>query len=467
MAEIFKAYDVRGVYERDLDEKDAYLIGYYFVKYLGLDELKVSHDCRLSSNSLCKFFIKGLLDASCRPIYQGLSSTPNFYYSLFEGVSSGVMITASHNSKEYNGFKFMNNLESFDSRNGLKEIEKLVLEDKDKRADNFLDIEKEIKGLSLVVFLQKEKVETSLKLNEYVNCLEDYYNMNLDGDEKKALENVKIGFDFSSGVSSLALVPFLKKIGLNCVFLNDQLDGNFLVHAPDPTKAGEFLEGKKDLGVDLFMVFDGDGDRVVFYDENSKQVLPDYPMALLIDYFSENSDKFVVDLRASRIISDICDEKKVKLDLLRVGRSFYQDFMRENDVMFGGELSGHLFFKDFKYLDNPDFAVIYMLKIIAREILNNGSFSFLKLVEKYKKYYKIPETNMVVDDATKVLDSLKDEYGEYLILKLDGYSFDCESFWFNVRKSNTEPKIRITFEGYEEVQTKEEFDKLIEFIKGV
>ena len=468
MSGIFKAYDVRGVYGSELTEKDAYMIAYYFVKFTGLRKLKVSFDARESSEVLCIYFMRGLIDARCEPFCQGVSSTPCFYYSLFDGVNSGVMITASHNSKEYNGFKFMLGLESFDSRNGLLDVEKLVCEDLDDLNSGYARVEEELKGVKLDDFIRQNGIDYSSKLNSYIAFLERYYKKILNSKERDVLRNLNLVFDFSSGVSSLALVPFFEKIGLDFVALNEKPDGSFPVHKPDPKEAKEYLKSRDDLKADCFMVFDGDGDRVLFYDEKRNQVLPDYPIALLIDYFITKGSHFVVDLRISRVVSDMCKDRGALLELLRVGRSFYQDFMKKNDCVFGAELSGHLFFRDFKYLDNPDFAVIHMLKIFAREILDKGEkFVFSKMLERYKKYYKLPEESLVVNDSSRVLEAIKKKYKKSLISEVDGYSFDAGEYWFNVRRSNTEPRMRVSFEGLHEKKTKDEFNNLIEFIKGV
>ncbi|MFW6009507.1 MAG: hypothetical protein ACOCP8_09615, partial [archaeon] len=146
----------------------------------------------------------------------------------------------------------------------------------------------------------------------------------------------------------------------------------------------------------------------------------------------------------------------------------YQDFMKANNCTFGAELSGHLFFKEFNYFDNPDIAIIYILKIIAQQILNNNkNFSITDLTKKYQKYYKLEEKNLIVNNASKTLEIIKNKYKDYLTLQIDGYSFDLNDFWFNIRKSNTEPKIRINFEGKNKENTIKEYNNLINFIKKI
>lgn len=467
---IFRAYDIRGIYPTEFSEKDAYLIGYYLVKYLNLTEVKIAHDLRLSFGSITKFFISGVLDAGCKPIYLGELSTPSFYYSLFDGVNSGVMITASHNPKEYNGIKIMNNLESFDSRNGMFELEKIILEDKDHKLSDFMQVKEDIQHLVLSDFLSDNNVEYDIVRSGYVNYLNDYYNIELNDDEKKVLEAISFSLDFSSGVSSLGVVPFLRNTNLKYNLLNDKPDGNFPIHSPDPLQAKNYIEGLNLKGNSFTCAFDGDGDRIVFYDEDNEFVLQDYIIAMFIDYYvSEGNKSFVCDLRESRVAFDIAKQNDVILKPLRVGRSFYQDFLKEHSCVFGAELSGHMFFHDFHNLDNPDIALIIMLKIVARELLNNkdNDFKFSNLINKYKKYKRIPETNLKVRDADEVLEQLKVKYSKNLSMEIDGYSFDLGNYWFNVRKSNTEPIIRINFEGKDKKETVVEFDNLIKFINSI
>lgn len=466
---IFRAYDIRGVYPEEISEKEAYLIGYYLVKFLKLKEIKVAHDLRLSFEAITKFFIQGVLDAKAKPIYLGGLSTPSFYYSLFEGLNSGVMITASHNPKEYNGIKVMHNLESFDSRNGMFDLEKLVIEDKDKKIEEFNQVKNDLDNQFLAEFLEENEIENYLILDKYSNYLKDYYDKILNDEEKSILENINFALDFSSGVSSLGVLPFLEKTKLKYIPLNEKPDGNFPVHSPDPLKAKEYIS-KLNLKNNLFTcAFDGDGDRIVFYDENNEFILQDYIIAMFIDYYvSEGSRSFVCDLRESRVAFDIAKENNVSLKPLRVGRSFYQDFLKEHSCVFGAELSGHMFFRDYHNLDNPDIALIIMLKIVAKELLlNKTNFKFSNLITKYQTYERVPETNLKVKDADNVLKELKKKYEKNISMEIDGYSFDLGDFWFNVRKSNTEPIIRINLEGKDKKKTQKEFNNLIEFINSI
>jgi len=462
---IFKAYDVRGIYNKDFTEKEAYFIGYYLVKYLNLNELKIAHDKRESYEVLTTYLIKGILDAGAKVDYLGLSSTPNFYYSLFNGVQSGVMVTASHNPKEYNGFKVMHNLESFDSRNGLYELEKLIKQDKDKRGFYYNRINEELTGKTLIQFLQENNLKYNSTLNEYSEFLVGKYNEILNEEEIKILSKLNFSLDFSSGVSSLANVKAMESLPFNINLINHIVDGTFPIHSPDPKKAKNFIKSQENLG-EFTAVFDGDGDRIIFYDENKDPILVDYTIAGYIDYFSKTHEgkNFVCDLRASKTISDF-NNNGLSVELIRVGRAFYKEYMDKHECRFGAELSGHLFFKEFHNLDNPDIALIHMLKIYAMNLIKNPKIKFSEIFDKYKNYYKIEEMNIKVSDADFTIEKLKEKFFKNIVSQIDGVSFNFNDYWFNIRKSNTEPIIRINFEGEKKEKTLRKYNELLEFIK--
>jgi len=468
---IFKSYDIRGIYSKELTEREAFLIGYYAAKVFDFKNILITHDGRLSYKQLTKFLILGFLEAGSKVIYGGFSSTPNTYYALSK-YKDGIIVTASHNPKEYNGFKIMRNLQGVDMSSGLKDLEKLVTDDNENLATRFeelkntffdCDLEEVIKE-----FVSQGKIETVNINKDYINYLISFFEDNFTYEEKEKLKNYEISIDFSSGMSSIAMKKFCIISGLNCTFYNDEINGNFPNHTPDPLKAGDFIKGIP-KNSDFFACFDGDGDRIIFYDENREMVFSDYIIAKFIEFIlkQQKGSKFAYDLRVSRNVKEIIENYNGIGYESRVGRSYVSSLMKEKDCYFGGELSGHLFFKEFNYLDNPDLAFIYMLKIMANELTTQNVFS--ELFSSYKKrYFKLKEFNLSISDKEEALSAIKGNFSKYLISDLDGYSFNLGNLWFNVRKSNTEPVLRFNIEGLKKDEVITFKGKLLELlgIKG-
>ncbi len=458
MKSIFKQYDVRGVYGQELTKKDAYMIGYYFVKKTNISKCKVSIDCRLSSKDLAKYMILGLKSAGCDVIYMGLNSTPVFYYSLFcDDLKTGIQITASHNPAEDNGFKFVFEGNSFDYESGLKKLEVDVHDDLYNALVKFDSMVKEYEDMDYESFILNKTIQKNY-LEDYVDFMSKFLDKIIDDASILALKKLNIGVDFSSGMSSVALKKIFEKKGLVFDYYNDVLDGRFPNHLPEPPKAHDFLLDLEDE-YDFFFAFDGDGDRIGVFDSKKELVLNDYIIALMIDYFSKEHKHFVCDLRASKVIFDIADKRGVKVDKLRVGRSFYQRHLTSFNCFFGAELSGHTFFKEFFNLDNPDMALFYLLKLIVLNI-NDLPNMFLK----YKIYYKIPEMNFSVENPDSKLAELKRNYISNLDSEMDGLSFKFSDCWFNLRKSNTENKIRLNIEGKDKASVERYLEKIKVFL---
>lgn len=449
---IFKAYDIRGIYKEELTKKHAYMIAYYTCKYFNFKEIKIAHDSRESYDELTKYFILGAQNFNTKILYQGMLSTPNFYYTLFEGCSDGVIITASHNPKEYNGFKIMKNLDGVNYETGIKEIEKMYIEDKDSISSKFEEIQTIYDKILLKEIVEELKENNNLVIEDYkksyLNFLEEFYNKTLTREEKETLKTKKIAFDFGNGMSSQAIKPFVEKILENTIFYNYNIDGTFPTHTPDPSKAKDFVSKTKE-NFDLLIAFDGDGDRMQIYDENKKYILPDFLITTLIDFFVKNGfgSSYCYDLRVSKRVEEIIEENNLKGVKVRVGRSYYTTLMKKEDIFFGAELSGHFFLKDFKYLDNPDMTFIYLLKVIASKIKETPISEYIQTL---KKYYRMEEFNLKVEDANIVMNQIEDKYSQNIVSKLDGISIDLEDVWFNVRMSNTEPVLRFNIEANSE-----------------
>ncbi len=459
---IFKAYDIRGIYDKELTLDKAFLIGYYFVKINEIKRVIVGFDCRDSSEVLFRALSFGILKGGAEVEFVGKVSTPAFYYSLINGDGTGIMITASHNPKEYNGFKIVKGLEGYDSSTGLKELEEYVESDPERVRSEFDG--SLIEDLPLDEFVSNYGVK--VVPDTYLDFLKEKFRDILTEEEIMFLKNKIVGFDFSNGMSGKYIMSICGEFGLNAIFFNENEDGNFPAHLPDPLKAGEYvkgLAGKTDF--DFLFCFDGDGDRIGVFTRYGDFVYSDYIIALFIEFFYEKfqATRFTYDLRVSRIVKDIIEKYNLGGYECRVGRSFIKKNMEEKDCFFGGELSGHFFFKEFGYFDNPDLAFIYILKVVAQDKEDISA-----IIERYStKYYKEKELNVIVDDKNRFLEVLKERFDEYLVSTLDGYSFDMGNVWFNARASNTEPLVRINLEGYSKEEVGSLRKDILEIVKEI
>jgi phosphomannomutase len=253
-------------------------------------------------------------------------------------------------------------------------------------------------------------------------------------------------------------------------FIGDKLDGNFGNHGPDPSLAGPFLKGlrcaQKKSDYFFTAVFDGDGDRVVFYDENDDMIDMDFVLCKYVEHFAkQNKEKkkmsVACDVTVSRAMDDVCDKHGISLTRLKVGRAYFTDHMKKEDCVFGGERSGHLLFRDFNYLDNPDMAVIVMLKIIAQE---EPGRLFSAMFAEYKRKYVIKSASIALSansSSEHIMSHLANLYKDHIVNCVDGISVDMGTYWFNVRPSNTEPMIKIVLESTDQDITTDELRKLV------
>ena len=433
MTDIFKAYDIRGVYGENIDKDVAYKLGRSFVLFLDKKHPKIviGRDNRSSSPELFNFLKKGIIDEGGLVYDIGLSTTPMFYFAdCFLKGEGGIMITASHNPKEYNGFKIVGkNASPISEDSGLIQIKHIF--------ENLGDSHK-----------KKGKVIKKNVLKEYVK------HISKDFDLKEF--NFKIGIDTANSVSSILIDEALKKTNLKIFHINKELDSNFPNHDPDPLQKKNLKqlvnliqEKKLDLGI----AFDGDGDRIVFLDDNAKAVSSDVVLALISDVLGK---KVLYDLRCSNIISEIAGEKAYKS---RVGHSFIKKIMKEEKIYMGGEYSGHFYLND-KYCFEAPFFILF--KLLEQMKLSSKNLS--EIVKPYQKYFHSGEINFKVDSKDKIIKKIEDKYKDGEKTKIDGVRIDYDDYWFLVRPSNTEPVLRLIIEAKTNKLLKEKEKELKELI---
>lgn len=440
----FHAYDIRGIYNVDFDKNTAYKVGYFIPKLLKTDKVLVGRDCRVSSDEIHEYLLKGITDAGADVYDIGLSTTPMVYFGTANyGFKASVQITASHNPKEYNGMKVScENALPVGYDTGLGQIEAWIND-----------------GKATPVAEKRGQVFQKDIREDYLAFLKKYM-----GD----LSGLKLAFDLSNGMSSL----FAKQIfGDAPEYIFDTMDGTFPNHEPNPLVHKNVValeELVKKTGADAGVIYDGDADRVMFVDEKGNFVSPDLMIAVLGHYFiGERGEKGYViqDIRSSKAIGEYLEPMGAKMYTWKVGRANAARRLREIDGIWGGELAGHYYFKDFFYSDSGLLASILILRVLAN--LKKEGISFSQIIGKIARYQNSSEINFKLTDKQGAMDAVKAHFEEQekptAFMDFDGYRVEFPDWWFNIRPSNTEPYLRFICEA----TTKELLDKKVAEVKSL
>lgn len=422
--EIFKAYDIRGIYPSHLNEEIAYKIGRAFVTLLDCQKVIIGRDGRLSSESLFQALSQGVVDQGAEVIDIGLAATPTFYFAVSNCGDSGIMITASHNPKEWNGFKLCRERAiSLSSDSGIKEIKILVEKN---------EFENRKKG----------------KIIKKENVLQEQIKNELGWVDLKKIKPFKIVLDPANGVGLLYLEELFKHLPCQTIKMNFDLDGTFSHHPPDPLVEENLIflqekvrEEKADLGVAL----DGDGDRIFFVDEKGKTLEPAILRGILAKAFLKDNPgaKICYDIRPGKITEEMILEAGGIPIVTKVGHSLIKEKMREEKAIFAGESSGHYFLKvNQGYYEVPMIAILKLL-----EILSESNQPLSEYIKPYQKYFHSGEINLKVEDKEKKILEIEKIFCQGKINKLDGLTVEFDDWWFNLRPSNTEPYLRLNLEA--------------------
>ncbi|MFA6894187.1 MAG: phosphomannomutase/phosphoglucomutase [Bacteroidales bacterium] len=443
----FHAYDIRGIYNVDFDKETAYKVGYFVPELLNVNKVLVGRDVRISSPEIHQSLISGITDAGADVYDLGLSTTPLVYYATAKHeFGASIQITASHNPKEYNGLKVSReNALPVGLENGLGTIQRWIEEEK-----------------STPVAPNKGKVIPFDISEEYVSFLKRY---------KVEYDNLKIGMDISNGMAAL----FVKQIfGNQPYYIFDVLDGTFPNHEANPLIPENVkdlqklvLEKKCDIGV----IFDGDADRVMFVDENGRFISPDLMIAVLGHYFFEKKgEKGIVlqDIRSSKAVGEYLTPMGGKMETWKVGRAYAARKLRELDGIYGGELAGHYYFRDFFYSDSGLLASLLILDVVS--LMKRKGISFSKLISHIEKYQNSGEINFKLDRKKEAMDAVKEYFISIekptALFDFDGYRVEFKDWWFNIRPSNTEPYLRFICEASSKKLLDEKVEKAKKIIIG-
>ena len=436
----FKAYDIRGVYGKDFTKEDVYKIGFFLPELLKADKILVGRDDRVSSVEIYQALTRGITDAGADVYDLGLATTPMVYYfTAKHHFEASVQITASHNPKEYNGLKVSaKNASPVGYDTGLGKLEYWV------------------ENENVVPLSAKGKIVDYSSKDEYIVFLKSYLN---------DFSNMNMVVDCSNGMACLLVKSVL---GDGPMYLNDVLDGTFPNHEPNPLEAENIVQlqqAVKAQRADIGIIFDGDADRVMFVDENADFISPDLMIAVLGHYFKERqlSGNVLFDIRTSKSVEEYLVQLGFEPNIWKVGRAFAALKLRELDGVFGGELAGHYYFKDFFYSDSGMLACVILLDIFAG--FKRKGISVSQVIKQIVKYANSGEINFKIDDKLSAMEAIKEYFcKEELPTKIydfDGYRIEFKDWWFNIRPSNTEPYLRFLAEA----KTQQLLDEKVEIVK--
>ena len=451
---IFKAYDIRGIYPTQLNEEVAYKIARAYAETIRREnkdkekiEIVVGCDMRISTPSLKEQTIKGLTDSGLDVIDVGLVTTPTFYFSVaYYGYIGGIQISASHNPKEYNGFKMVRAKGvPVSGEQGIYEIRDMVI------ANNFLKYGK--KGS---VTQKRGVVEDEVKIQ--------ISELNINTSKIKPF---KIIVDTANAMAVLDIEAMFKDLRCNLIILNEKLDGTFPVHQPDPLAQENLkllqkavIDNKADLGIGP----DGDGDRYFFIDEKGEIVRQEILRGIMAQIaIKENPGATVCyDIRPGRITKDMIEEAGGKASVTRVGHSLIKEQMLKENAVFGGESSGHYFYK-FKY-GTFEAPIVLTLKFL--EYLTDQNKPLSDVVSPYKVYFHSGEINTKVPHVKAKIEEIKQKYSDGRQSFLDGITIEYPDYWFNVRPSNTEPLLRLNLEAKSKEVMEQKRDEVLSIMKS-
>ena len=428
--EIFKAYDIRGTYPDQLDEKTAYLIGGGFVHFLGAKKVAVGRDVRLSGEKLQQALIRGITDAGADVDILGVITTDALYFAVGKfGYDGGIMITASHNPAEYNGFKMCkSSAVPLSADSGLPEIKKIV------KSGSF-------------------KISEEPGTIREMDIIEDYITHCLSFINVKNLLPFRIAVDAGNGVAGLVLPKIFEKLPFEVKELYFEPDGSFPNHLPSPIEPENTAELRKvvvDEKLDFGIAFDGDADRMFIVDELGNLIGGDMVTAMVSQKMLHDfpGSYIVYNLICSKTVPETIEKYGGKPIRSRVGHAFIKPLMRKYDAIFGGEHSGHFYFRDNWFADSGLIAFL-----IVAELLSQREKKPSELIAEMDHYYRTGEINTRVEDRAKTLSAVAKFVENETGVKpdtTDGITFDFGDWWFNLRPSNTEPLIRLNLEASSE-----------------
>jgi phosphomannomutase len=443
---IFKAYDIRGIYPEQLDEEAAYAIGRAFVTFLKADKVLVGRDMRLSGPSVFDAVTRGIMDQGADVINIGMVSTDQYYFACDRQKLPGMMVTASHNPKQYNGFKMVREMPYLLSGDeGIQDLRRIVENDDYAPATR--------KGTMSELDLSEEFIAAVLDLID-VDAI------------AKAQPRLKVIADTGNGMVGPILKRVYDRLPVDLIGMYLDPDGSLPNHGLDPLQPENRAELEARVVSEQAAVgfaFDGDGDRFFAIDDRGQFIAGDYMTALLGQYLLKKKpgSKIVYDVRASWAVPELISADGGTPLMERVGHAFIKRRMAEEGALFGGEVTGHYYFQDFGYADSG-----LVPSLLILEMLATSGKKMSELLEPLEaKYFISGEINSTVSDVQSRLEALKDRFSDAEIGTMDGLSITYPTWHFNVRPSNTEPLLRLNLEALTREEMEQRRDEVLAIIR--
>lgn len=439
MAGIFKAYDIRGIYGDTFTEDTAFRIGRAFCTFLKCRTVVIGQDMRVHSQPLFDALARGIVMQGANVIRLGMCSTPMSYYANGKlQADASIMITASHNTREWNGFKLCREKAiPISGSTGIKDIELLVQQ-----------------GSFAPVPARKGTISDYDIAPEYFAHVREFAGLK---------RPVRIAADFANAMGIREAGSLRGLVDMDPLY--DTLDGTMPNHEANPLKTEtlsavrqKVASGKYDFGV----AFDGDADRVGFVDEKGGIIPMDMITALVAkDVLRKEKGVILYDLRSSWAVKEVISENGGTPMMCRVGHAFIKQQMRDAGALFAGELSGHYYFRDNYFTESSAMAVLAVANLVSE-----ASEPLSKLIAPMSRYHASGEINSEVENAAGILAAIRRKYGQGRISELDGLSVEFDDWWFNVRTSNTEPLMRLNLEAKTKRLMETKRDELLAMIRG-
>ncbi|HEX2240627.1 MAG TPA: phosphomannomutase/phosphoglucomutase [Actinomycetota bacterium] len=438
---IFKAYDVRGLYPEQLDEDVARRVGRAFVTFLAAREIVIGRDMRASSPQLARAFAEGASQAGAAVVDLGLVSTDALYFASGRLGLPGAMFTASHNPAQYNGIKLCRERAApIGAESGLNDIRLLAAET---GADG-----------PAVATVQERDL-----LPEYAAHCRGFVDTG-------KLRPLKVAIDAGNGMAGKTVPLVFDGLPFEIVPLYFDLDGTFPNHPANPIEPENLVDLQKAVasqGCDVGIAFDGDADRMFLVDDETTLVSGSLTTALVAERLlkAHPGETIIHNLICSWVVREVIEENGGRPVRTRVGHSFIKAVMAETGAIFGGEHSGHYYFRENFRADSGIIAALIVL-----EAMSEAEQPLSELLDPYRRYSASGEINSVVDDQQEALERLAGHYGDGTQDRTDGLTVEYEDWWFNCRPSNTEPLLRLNLEARTEHLMKQRRDEVLDVING-